>query len=227
VEATSGILALLALWRLGPTPMAAVAFAFTAALLLVAVRPWPALVVLLGTVTTSGIVRYRTNAEAAVTFRARYFSCLCGHAGDLFVLAGSSALLLRTGRPGLAVLPALTAMIFLFGTATRTGALQVGVSVPRMRLERVFRVAGLTLGIAGAALGLPGAFVLTLAVAIAYVVWEISRAFGLVWTIGVTEFAWTTATRDGFITEVLSAPAPDWPHDPFAIVETGSLQSEA
>ena len=193
--------------------------AFGAALLLAAARPWPALAMLLGTVTASGIVRYRTNAEAAVTFRARYFSCLCGHAGDLLVLAGATIWLLRAGQPGLAVLPALTGMIFLFGTATRTGALQVGVSVPRLRMERVFRVAGLTLGITGAALGVPGAFALTLAVAVAYVIWEISRAFGLVWTTGVTEFAWTTATREGFVTEALSAPAPDWPHDPFACVE--------
>ncbi len=35
VEALGGLLAVLALWRLGPTPMGAVAFAFTAALLLI------------------------------------------------------------------------------------------------------------------------------------------------------------------------------------------------
>jgi hypothetical protein len=200
--------------------------ACSAALLLAGARPWLALTVLLATVSASGLVRYRTNAEAAVTFRARYFSCLCGHAGDLLVLAGATAWLLRTEHPAVAVVPAITGMVFLFGTATRTGALQVGVSVPRLRMERVFRVAGLTIGIAGAALGFPAAFLLTLAAAATYVAWEISRAFRLVWTIGVTEFAWTTATKDGFVTEVVSAPAPDWPHHPCACVDAGVLPSE-
>ena len=74
---------------------------------------------------------------------------LRGHAGDLLVLAGSTILLLRAGQPGLAVLPALTGMIFLFGTATRGGrAFQVGSEcAPTADGAGVPRRLGLTLGI--------------------------------------------------------------------------------
>lgn len=182
--------------------------AAAAAVLLASGRVWPALLCLLTALTASGVARYRTNAESVVTFRARYLSHLFGQAGDLLVLLGASVYLAGSGAPGLAVLTALTGAAYLLGTAARVGAMPVGVSVPRLRLERVVQVVGLTIGTAGAALGHPGWFFATLALGVAYAIWELHRSVHAVCSAGSTEFGWTAMTRDGFVTEVLTAPSP-------------------
>jgi hypothetical protein len=191
------------------TALVRLAGAFSAALLLtLGITSWP-VVALLSTATFSGIMRFRTNAESAGTFRAKYLSCTLGHLGDAMVLGACTVHLITDHSTRWIAVPTLgTVLTMFFGTLMRVGALQVGVHVARLRLERVFRTGGLTAGLAGVAIGHPGAILITFVLIAGYSGVEIIRCALAVWSNDATEFAWTVRTGDQFVTEVLTAPAP-------------------
>jgi len=171
--------------------------------------PFIALAVLLVTATATGIIRYQTNAEAIVTFRARYFWCLLGHLGDALVMAGATAGLVRHGQGAMAAVVAVTAAMFLFATIIRTAALQVGFYAERLRIERVVRVVALAVGLVAIGLSSLPVLLLMPITAAAYFGRGATRTFRGVWGAGATEFAWTLLTQDGPPrSHVLSAPLP-------------------
>jgi hypothetical protein len=99
-------------------------------------------------------------------------------------------------------------VLHLLGVVARTGALGVGVHVPRLRTERLIRLAATSAALALAALGLPVAFVGAATVLAVWFFLEAGGAFRRVWEASATEFAWTALTADGFTSEVLTAPHP-------------------
>lgn len=176
---------------------------------LVAGHPLVAIVVLLASVTTSGYRRYRDHLEPVVTFRARYLSCLIGHFGDIVVLGASTYWLWHIGA---AWWPAPAAMaVMLFSTIVRTGALQVGVFVPRIRVDRVVRIVAFCGGIALVTFWLPAGFGATLALLSALGAFETFRILREVWSAGVTEVAWMSSTPSGYVSSMLIGPLPQTP----------------
>ena len=183
-------------------------FAFLTGLILAFGMPELALVSLLVPVAVSGFVRYQSNAEVAVTFRGRYLSCLMGHLGDAAVLLGAFAWSSHNSPLPLSFAPAMTLIVLLVGTTIRTGALQVGVYVPRRRVERVIRIAAFATGIALTSVGYTWGFVATLVIATAFVLIENQRILRGVWNAGGAEFAWTVRTDEGITSEMFAAPLP-------------------
>ena len=169
--------------------------------------PLVAATVLVASVMSSGWRRYRDHLEPAVTFRARYFSCLLGHLGDVLVLTTATFWL---SSAGVAWWPAPVAItVMLFATAVRTGALQVGVFVPRYRVDRVIRVGSMSVGIVLVAMGIPLGFLVTLTGIGAFSAMEIYRILREVWGAGVTEFAWMSSTSAGYVSSLFVGPLPD------------------
>jgi len=177
-----------------------------AALALVLQMPVAALLVLVGSAASSGWFRYRDNLEPGVTFRARYISCLLGHAGDVLVLWAATFWLWRIGA---AWWPApITVAVMLFATIVRTGALQVGVSIDRRRLDRVVRVGSTSVGVALVALGSQTGFVATFVLMTVVCAWQTYGILRQVWSADVTEFAWMLSTSDGYTGSLATAPLP-------------------
>lgn len=77
------------------------------------------------------------------------------HASDLAILGGVALHFFVNGHPGWAAAALTTGAIGMIGSFTRTGALTIGVLVPRhLFAERLFRVGGALLGFSAAAVGL-------------------------------------------------------------------------
>ncbi len=183
-------------------------FAFLTGTLLATGSPALALLTLILPVTMTGFVRYRTNAEAAATFRARYLSCLVGHLGDTAVLLGAYVWSEHNVSFPIDFAPAIALVVLLLGTSIRAGALQVGVYVPRRRVERCIRVVAFGTGIGLAALGFSAAFLSTLAIVVAFVGYETVHVFRGVWSAAGAEFAWAMRTDEGITSEMFAAPLP-------------------
>ena len=169
--------------------------------------PIAAVTVLVASVLSSGWRRYRDNVEPAVTFRARYLSCLLGHLGDVLVLTTAMIWLVRRGALWW---PApVTVTVMLFATTVRTGALQVGVCVPRYRVDRVIRVGSIAAGVVAVALWTRLGFLVPLVGIGASSSMEIYRILRDVWSAGVTEFAWVTSTTRGYVSSLSGGPPTD------------------
>ena len=169
--------------------------------------PVAAMVVLIASVMSSGWRRYRDNVEPAVTFRARYLSCLLGHLGDVLVLTTAMVWLVQRGALWWPAPVAVTLM--LFATTVRTGALQVGVYVPRYRVDRVIRVGSIAVGVLAVALWTRFGFLVTLVGIGGFSAMEIYRILRDVWSAGVTEFAWVTSTTEGYVSSLSGGPPPE------------------
>jgi hypothetical protein len=180
-----------------------------AAAALVASLPLLAIGILLTSVMCSGYRRYRDSLEPIVTFRARYLSCLSGHFGDTLVLGSSTFWAWRVGAIWWPAPVAMAVMFFM--TIVRTGSLQVGVFVPRIRLDRVVRIVAMSSGVALVALGYRFGLLATLAVMTAMGTFETARILREVWNAGVTEFAWMTSTPSGYVSRHIAGPLPDLP----------------
>lgn len=196
-------------------------FAMLTGGLLATGSPRLALLCLLPPVAASGLIRYRTNAEAAVTFRARYLSCVAGHLGDTAVLLGAFTWSAKTQPFPISIAPVLALVGLLLGTSVRTGALQVGVHVPRLRMERVVRIVAFSTGIALTAAHIRQGFLFTLAIVLAFVGHETVRVMRGVWGAGGSEFAWAVRTDAGITSEMFAAPVPDRSDEPDNGLATG------
>ena len=86
------------------------------------------------------------------TDRKRVFACMAGHVSDSVVLAGIMWCLFANERMiwGSAVVAALVTQ--LLATLMRVALLQVGIHLPRLRLERVLRAGGVLVALVVAAL---------------------------------------------------------------------------
>jgi hypothetical protein len=127
------------------------------------------------------------------------------------------------GRP-LAVVALGTVFTMFFGTLMRLGALQVGLHVPRLRLERLVRNVGLIIGLIGIAVGRPGAVMATSLLIAGWGIWEIVRIGRRVWHHAATEFAWSVRAGDEFRGDILTALPPgesedgaDWELKPIGV----------
>jgi len=168
-----------------------------------------ALLALLVSAAISGAIRFRTNAETTVTFRARFISFMLGQLGDATVLAACTwQLVVTPSLKWLAGPTLVTVFTMSFGSLMRAGALQIGVHVRRLRLERVFRYAGLCAILSGLALGTAGPVILALILIGGYGLFDVIRTTIEVWAHDATEFAWTVRRVDGFDSQVVSAPSP-------------------
>jgi hypothetical protein len=179
-----------------------------ASIALVLNAPWIALAVLVCCVMGAGYWRYRTSAEAAFTFRARYFACLLSHLGDVATLLAMSAWLHGFQNKVSYMLPLAAAFFVLAGVVVRTGAHQFAVYVPRIHLEGFVRVAAVVVSLALVTAGVDVAVLLVPVTAFAYLCFEAWQTFGKVVKAGATEFAWTTVSDGGFTSSVFSAPHP-------------------
>ncbi len=156
--------------------------------------PWIGVTLLLGSVITSGLLRFLTNAETAVTLRARYLSCMLGNLGDILVLLSLTLYLSDVAGKALVIGGVLTTVVMVFGSLMRTGALSAGVHVSRIRMERVVRVGGIALGASLAAAGHPNGLVITFSLIGLWSILEVVRVVRRIVVSTTTHFAWVATS---------------------------------
>lgn len=211
---SGGVVGATAAEDLGPiyagTAVLRVAGAIACLALMLSGNLGPAAGALLFSVVTSGILRYATNAESAVSFRARYLSCVAGHAGDVTVLLGLAWYADSEGLRGTAAIGVLTVVGMLFGSLMRTGALSAGVHVPRIRMERVARVGGMAICLVLYGAGVPWGLLPGFATVAVWTAIEILRVMREVTQSNTALFTWVAIDRDETVTgEIESTPYED------------------
>jgi hypothetical protein len=117
-----------------------------AALMIATGQLWPAVILIATRILISvliGTPGLPADLGSNTGLRLDWAGCVLGHASDALVLSGVAALLLLSQRTtyGMAAFAAVIAM--LTATLARVAALQHGVWVTRLRVERVFRNAPL------------------------------------------------------------------------------------
>jgi hypothetical protein len=131
--------------------------------------------------------------QSLLSFRSIYFGCVALHISDLVLLGGVAAAFLHAGMMPFAMMTAGAAIVAAGGSLARTGALTIGVFVPRrFVVERLFRIGGIVIAAAVAWHSGSNAWLLVAAATFA--------AFGVYETVAVClSVLRCTATRVGVI----------------------------